>query len=130
MPPSSTPIMRERAVVSRWPACTSSGLASSWKTWRWIATGASVTPTVANARHSRPTYHPRWKASSSPNRVLERQRGQEPGQQLDAGLAHAELLQQLVPVAVGPLLLGLVAVLLGHPPDATHAPAAAAPPDG
>ncbi len=54
--------------MSRCPACTSSGLASDWNTRRWIATGASITATVANASASRQTYQALWKESSSSKR--------------------------------------------------------------
>ncbi len=55
----------------------------------------------------------------------ERQREQEAGQQLDPGLDDAQLLEQLVPVAVEPLVARLVAVV--RPSDS---PAISPPRDG
>ncbi len=44
--------------------------------------------------------------------LLERQRQQEAGEQLDAGLRNPQLLQQAGPITVQPLRFGLVAVLV------------------
>jgi hypothetical protein len=41
--------------------------------------------------------------------LLERQRQQKPGEQLDAGLNHPQLLQQTVPITVQPLDFGFAA---------------------
>ena len=46
--------------------------------------------------------------------LLERDRQQESGEDLRAGLRDPQLLQQLVPVAVEALALGLVAPVAGH----------------
>lgn len=46
-------------------------------------------------------------------RGLERDSQQEPRQDLGASLGHPQLLQNLIPVAVHPLVLGLVPTITG-----------------
>ena len=54
-----------------------------------------------------------WQRSRSLEALLERDREQEAGEDLRAGLHDAQLLQDLVPVAVEPLGLGLVPAVAG-----------------
>ena len=55
----------------------------------------------------------RWHVVELGEPLLERDRQQEPGQDLRSGLRDAQLLEHLVPVAVEALGLGLVAAVAG-----------------
>jgi membrane-associated phospholipid phosphatase len=68
-----------------------------------------------NAReHDQPEVQPLLPVVQTREVLGERQRQQEAREQLDPGLGHAQLLEQLVPVAVEPLVAGLVAVVGRH----------------
>ena len=114
----------------KWPEATTRSLTCSPKTRRWIMIGVSVTPIASPASSTSVRYSRCCHTSMSPKRVGERERQQEPGQQLHARLHDPQLLEHVVPVAVEPLGLGLVAlVLVGHPPTVPVGDRAAPHPD-
>ena len=98
------------ALVDRWAADTSSGFALRRNRIRCEATGATTitVETTASESATRKTTAQRWLELAEA--LLERHREEEAGEDLQAGLGDAQLLEELVPIPVGALGGGLVAL--------------------
>ena len=87
---------------------TSQGRSPCRNSTRWNATGAVISPVaITEPAEHRQVGQP-LDGVQVREPVAERQREQEAGQDLDAGLGDPQLLEQLVEVAGQPLGLGLV----------------------